>query len=189
MTNHVPPGHAPSGHANGSEGILPYKVAVLCYLYDHQGRLLLLHRRQEPNREMYSPVGGKLHTHEGEGPHECAAREILEETGVKLRPDELRLTGILSERAYQGESHWLIFLFEATRPIDPGELKWEEFREGKLEWHAVEEVDQLPIPFTDRQVMWPCTKSHRGGFFMVHVDCTTEPVTWNLHESVKAAEI
>ena len=38
----------------------PYKIAVLCYLYDEEGRLLLLHRRKPPNRDMYSPIGGKL---------------------------------------------------------------------------------------------------------------------------------
>ena len=60
---------------------LPYKIAVLCYIYDKDGHVLLLHRTQNPNRGMYSPVGGKLDTATGEGPHECALREIAEETG------------------------------------------------------------------------------------------------------------
>ncbi|MFM7134159.1 MAG: NUDIX domain-containing protein, partial [Planctomycetota bacterium] len=89
----------------------PYKIAVLCYLYDTEGRLLLLHRRKPPNRDMYSPIGGKLEVAEGEGPHDCALREIREEAHVALRPDEIRMISIVSERAYQGEDHWLIFLF------------------------------------------------------------------------------
>ena len=96
---------------------MPYKIAVLCYLYDEEGRLLLLHRRKPPNRDMYSPIGGKLEITLGEGPHDCALREIREEASVELRHDEIRLISIVSETAYQGEDHWLIFLFEVTRPI------------------------------------------------------------------------
>ena len=39
---------------------LPYKIAVLCYLFDERGRVLLLYRRKPPNRDLYSSVGGKL---------------------------------------------------------------------------------------------------------------------------------
>ena len=162
---------------------LPYKVAVLCYLYDDAGRLLLLHRRKPPNRDMYSPIGGKLEVAEGEGPHECAVREIREEAGVELRTDEVRLIGIVSERAYQGEDHWLIFLFEPTRPIRAGEIAAEEFDEGRLEWHHVDEVERLDIPATDRDVMWPNVRRHRGGFFMVHIDCSVDPIRPRIVES------
>ncbi|MFZ4697695.1 MAG: NUDIX domain-containing protein, partial [Phycisphaerales bacterium] len=97
---------------------LPYKVAVLCYLWDAQGRLLMLHRRKQPNPGMYSPIGGKLEISQGEGPHECALREIREEAGISLPIDGVRCMGVVSEKAYQGEMHWLIFLFETTRPVD-----------------------------------------------------------------------
>jgi len=170
-----------------AENHLPYKIAVLCYLYDERGRVLLLHRRKMPNAGMYSPIGGKLETTRGEGPHECALREIREEAGLTLRPDELRLTGIVSERAYEGQSHWLIFLFEVTRSISPREIAWEEFDEGTLEWLHPDEVRALPIPQTDRQIMWPNVQAHRGGFFMAHIDCSAEPMRWGLTESVKVA--
>ena len=45
---------------------LPYRIAVLCYLYDDEGRVLLLHRDQQPNIGMYSPVGGKVDIASGE---------------------------------------------------------------------------------------------------------------------------
>ena len=162
---------------------LPYKAAVLCYLYDTEGRLLLLHRRKPPNRDMYSPIGGKLEVADGEGPHECAAREIREEAGIDLGVDELRMIGIVSERAYQGEEHWLIFLFEPTRSIRAGEIPEKEFDEGRLEWHPVDEVEGLDIPATDRDVMWPNVRRHRGGFFMVHIDCAQDPIRPRLVES------
>ncbi|MHC4413915.1 MAG: NUDIX hydrolase [Planctomycetota bacterium] len=164
---------------------LPHRIAVLCYLYDDDGHVLLLHRKQDPNKGMYSPVGGKLDVASGEGPHECALREIREETGVTLNRDEVRLTGIVSERAYQGEAHWLIFLFEVTRPLARDAMKWTDFKEGNLEWKRIEEVPHLPIPRTDREVMWPQVQAHRGGFFTVHIDWSAQDLTWTLHESVK----
>ena len=69
---------------------LPYKVAVLCYLWDADDRLLMLHRRKPPNVDMYSPVGGKLEISRGESPHECAVREVHEETGLRLGEAEVR---------------------------------------------------------------------------------------------------
>jgi len=39
---------------------LPYKIAVLCYLYDEHDQLLLLHRLKEPNAGNYSPIGGEI---------------------------------------------------------------------------------------------------------------------------------
>ncbi len=162
---------------------LPHRIAVLCYLYDGQGRLLLLHRRQNPNIGMYSPIGGKLDTSTGEGPHDCAVREIHEETGVEIDHDDLRMIGIVSERAYQGEGHWLIFLFEVTRPIRHNEMKWKEFEEGTLEWKQPSEVPDLDIPRTDRDVMWPLVQEHRGGgFFTVHIDWAEGGITWKVHD-------
>ncbi len=32
---------------------LPYKIAVLCYLFDEQGRVLLLHRKKQPNLDYW----------------------------------------------------------------------------------------------------------------------------------------
>lgn len=164
--------------------LLPYRIAVLCYLYDHAGNVLLLHRRKMPNRDMYSPVGGKLEVRTGEGPHACARREVMEETGIDLAPEHLRLAGIVSETAYQQEMHWLIFLFEVTRSIDHAEIEHMDFDEGALEWVPPDMVPALDIPETDRRIMWPMVNTHRGGgFFMVHVDCCKPEMTWTTHES------
>jgi 8-oxo-dGTP diphosphatase len=91
----------------------------------------------------------------------------------------------VTERAYEGQTHWLIFLFEVLRPIGHEEVNAMDFDEGRLEWVPIEKVHDLPIPETDRRFMWPLVKSHRGGFFMVHIDCSAEPMTWTVVESVK----
>ncbi len=170
-----------------NDRVLPYRVAVLCYLYDKQGHLLLLHRKQNPNLGMYSPVGGKLDIARGEGPHDAAVREIREETGVSLDRQDLRLIGVVSERAYEGEGHWLIFCFEVTRRLAHEDVTSMVIDEGTLEWRRVDEVPELPIPKTDREVMWPLVQTHRdGGFFTVHIDWLASGITWTVHESLKS---
>ncbi len=163
---------------------LPYKVAVLCYLWDRQGRVLMLHRRKNPNPDMFSPIGGKLEISQGEGPHECAVREIREEAGVTVAEKDLRCFGVVSERAYQGEMHWLIFLFELIVPMDASRVSMEEIDEGRLEWVPLDHVESKNIPWTDREIMWPAVRKHRGGgYFMVHIDCSVKPPVHRMTES------
>ena len=167
---------------------LPYKIAVLCYLYDADGHVLMLHRRKQPNMGMYSPIGGKLELAIGEGPHECAVREIWEEAGLRLTTSQVRMMGIVSERAYEGQTHWLIFLFEVLRPVAREEVREMDFEEGKLEWVHADRVHELAIPETDARFMWPLVREHRGGFFTVHIDCSVQPMTWTVTESVKSLQ-
>lgn len=174
--------HAPQAPHDAAPA-LPHKVAVLCYLWDADGRILLLHRRKLPNVDMYSPVGGKVEIARGESPHECAVREVEEETGLRLGIADMRFLGMVSERAYQGETHWLIFLFECTRPVRPDEIAHVEFDEGRLEWVHGDDVERLPIPPTDREIMWPLVRAHRGGFFCVDIDCGVSPMAHAVRES------
>ncbi len=158
---------------------LPYKIAVLCYLFDDQGRLLLLHRVKPPNRDLYSPVGGKLDQASGESPAACAVREIEEETGVRVNPAELHLTGIVSEAGYDGQTHWLMFLYEVAHPV---RVERSSFAEGQLEWHTPGELEKLAIPETDRRVIWPLFWKYRGQFFSVHIDCAGSELRWQLEQ-------
>jgi len=168
---------------------LPYKIAVLCYLYDKDDRLLLLRRNKEPNKGCYSPIGGKLEAAVGESPHACAIREIAEESGVILSPHEIRLSGMLSETAYENSTHWLLFLFEVTRYIDPSEICDLNIDEGVLEWVHVDEVENKNIPKTDREIIWNLVKQHRGGFFAVDIDCSTLPFEWVVKEEWMATDV
>lgn len=162
---------------------LPYKIAVLCYLFDEQGRVLLLHRVKPPNRDLYSPIGGKLEKTIGESPTRCAQREIQEEAGLDVGLEDLHLTGIVSETAYLGETHWLMFLYEVTKPVLIAEEAM-RFDEGQLEWHGADAIDALPIPQTDRSVIWPLFWKNRGGFFAAHIDCSSDPMRWRIEQPV-----
>ncbi|QDU73026.1 NUDIX hydrolase [Mucisphaera calidilacus] len=161
----------------------PYRIATLCYLFDDRGRLLLIHRRKHPNRDLYSPIGGKLDTVSGESPQQCALREIREETGLVLSEGDLHLVGLVSETAYQNETHWLMFLYEVTTLHSLAER---DINEGRLAWVTREELVELPMPETDREVIWPLFWAHRGGFFAAHIDCRGGAMRWTLDRSLRA---
>ena len=97
--------------------VLPYKVATLLYCFNERDEILLLERAQEPNRGFWSPCGGKLKMDIGESPYVCACREAEEEIGLKISPSDLHLAGIVSEHGYQGQTHWLMFLFEVKMKL------------------------------------------------------------------------
>lgn len=148
---------------------LPYKVATLLYVFNERDEVLLIERTREPNRGLWSPSGGKLHTHEGESPYACACREAGEEMGVSLRPADLHLAGLVSEHGYQGQTHWLMFLFEvlprvATLPPP--------HHEGRFGFFSRADLDRTAnLPRTDRERIWPWFWRYRGGFFAAHCRC------------------
>ncbi len=159
---------------------LPYRIAVLVYLFNSRGQMLLLKRCRSPNLNLYSPVGGKLEQSSGESPFACALREIAEETGQRLTLADIRLMGIVSEKAFEGRGHWLMFCFESLTAVD---FSAHEIPEGKLEWVDPAAVSELEIPQTDRQIIWPLVRQHslnlnrdslgsRAEIFSVHIDCS-----------------
>lgn len=161
---------------------LPHKIAVLCDLRDEAGRVLLIRRAKEPNRGLCSPIGGKLETSIGESPAQCAQREIREEAGIEVPIERLRLVGMVSEKGYLGQGHWLMFIYRA---LDPVQVRLQTIREGALCWHTPEEIESLPLPETDRRVLWPLIRKHERGFFSVHIDCTGPEMVWTIEESVE----
>ena len=96
----------------------------------------------------------------GESPVECAQREAFEETRIELKDNDLKLFGYVSEKNYQGNNHWLMFMFEVTpvlkytpKPIDEGEFKF----------FYRSEINGLSIPPSDHQLVWPVyDKRNRG---------------------------
>lgn len=166
---------------------LPYKLACLCDLRDKDGRILLLHRLKEPNKGLCSPIGGKLDMTTGESPAHCAQREILEEAGLEVSIDRLHLLGLISESGYEGKGHWLLFYYKVLGPVwvEPRDM-----REGRLDWFAPSQIDSLPLPDTDRRIIWPLVRQHeapgpggRPGFFAVHIDCTGGEMAWRVEQS------
>ena len=147
---------------------LPYKIATLLYCFNAREEILLLERAQEPNRGFWSPCGGKLKMDIGESPYACACREAGEEIGAVLAPSDLHLAGLISEHGYQGQTHWLMFLFEVkvklkTLPPPHAEGRFAFFR---------------------REQIWPWFWQFRGGFFAAHCHCHADGRNdWTLEEA------
>lgn len=147
---------------------LAHKLAVLVFIENAAGEHLLLLRSKPPNFGSWSPVGGKLETHLGESPFECAVREVREETGFVIDAGDLHLFAMIAEKAYEGETHWLMFLFRVRKPLAalPPDI-----REGRFGFFARAAIDALPIPETDRAALWPIYDRYREGFVALKADC------------------
>jgi len=165
---------------------MPFKISVLVFIKDAAGRHLLIRRRKAPNRDCWSPIGGKLEMALGESPFECAVRETAEETGHALTTGDLHLFGMISERGYEGAGHWLMFLFDCKKPLAalPADID-----EGNFGFFARDEIEALALPPTDRVLVWPIYDRHRCGFIAYRADCTrtladpTTPVTLIVDET------
>lgn len=148
--------------------VLSHKLAVLVFIENAAGEQLLIRRAKMPNLGNWSPIGGKVETGIGESPFECAVRETEEEAGFKIATSDLHLFGMISEKAYEGQSHWLLFLFRCTKPIAhlPPEID-----EGLFGFYGREALNALSLPETDRTALWPIYDKYRERFVALRVDC------------------
>jgi 8-oxo-dGTP diphosphatase len=168
---------------DGSILKLPHKISTLVYAFNQRDELLMLHRRRAPNLGLWSPIGGKLHGDEGESPHQCAARETWEEIGIKARPQDLHLAGIVSERAYEGSTHWLMFMYELKVKLEALPPVHEE---GDFEFVPIDQVGNRLIPNADREVLWPLFLKNRGSLFCVAIQCGEDgSLTWQVEETLQ----
>jgi 8-oxo-dGTP diphosphatase len=159
--------------------VLPYKISVLVFIENAAHEQLLLLRAQQPNLGVWSPIGGKLEMATGESPFECAVRETEEETGLKITPADLHLFAMIAEKAYQGSTHWLMFLFRCKTPIAglPADIS-----EGKFAFFSREQIQTLDIPETDKAALWPIFDQYRDGFVALKADCTRTPIAISVEQ-------
>ncbi|MEK9772945.1 MAG: NUDIX hydrolase [Opitutae bacterium] len=148
---------------------MQFQLSCLLFIRNDSGRLLLIRRRKPPNLGTWSPPGGKLEMSRGESPFECAKREAFEEVGLKLNDDDLRLFAYVSEKSYEGSSHWLMFLFESLVFINhlPKDID-----EGSFQFYTREEINRLAIPPSDHQLVWPYYDRRDEGFWGIKADCS-----------------
>ena len=129
------------------------KRTTLCYI-ENNGSYLMLYRNRkpdDPNEGKWLGIGGKIK--EGETPEECNVREVLEETGLRLRSSHF--CGVIRFRAdmYEDEDMYL-FVSDDFEPEEAGAR--EVFRrtgvyplpdcdEGELKWIPADKLMQLPM--------------------------------------------
>lgn len=101
---------------------------------------MLLKRFKEPNKGLFTPVGGKLEPHENA--LEAAIRETWEETGIKV--DHMKYCGILTESS-PVEYNWTNYVYLAEIDYIPPP----DCNEGELKWINFSQVLEVPTPKTD----------------------------------------
>jgi len=118
------------------------KVATLCVLKNEK-RFLLLKRYNEPNKDKYVPVGGKLKHYES--PKDGVIRETLEETGIIIK--DPKFFGILTESS-PTNYNWISYIFcNEIEYINPPISN-----EGKLEWIEYDKIKKISTPLTDHHI-------------------------------------
>jgi 8-oxo-dGTP diphosphatase len=115
------------------------KVAVICVL-QHEDQFLLLKRAKEPNKDMFTPVGGKLDPFES--PLSAATRETWEETGIKV--SYWKLGGTLIETS-PTKYNWMNYIYIAQIPYQSPP----SCNEGTLHWIHFDNLLNIPTPKTD----------------------------------------
>lgn len=153
---------------------------------------MLLRRKKSPNQGLCSPIGGKLDVELGESPAQCAQREIREEAGIEVSLERIRLIGMVSEQAFEGKGHWLMFVYRVMGSV---EVPAHEMNEGMLDWFTHAELENLPVPETDRAIIWPLmmateakTAGGLPGFFAVHIDCRGPKLQWQVEQQIEPQE-
>jgi 8-oxo-dGTP diphosphatase len=115
------------------------KVAVICIL-KHQDKFLLLERLKEPNKDLFTPLGGKIDPFET--PLGAAKRETWEESGIVV--EDMDFCGILTETS-PTKYNWTSYVYMAE--IDYQDAP--ECNEGNLKWINADDILNIPTPKTD----------------------------------------
>lgn len=123
----------------------PKTIGALALVVDGEGRVLLVNHSYE-DTVLRLPGGG---ARRGETLHECAARELREETGIRAAADDLELLGVYAGRESGQAAFLAVFVVPAGvwsgEPAISAEL-------DSVEFHLPEELPAAASPATRRRI-------------------------------------
>jgi 8-oxo-dGTP diphosphatase len=146
------------------------KLATLCYM-SQNGKTLMVHRIKKPNdihEGKWNGLGGKFEP--GETPEECARREILEESGLRVK--KLVLKGLLSFPLFARDEDWYAFVFVGTDfegsliESPEGTLQWID--DSKLTELNLWEGDRIFLPWLERSCFFSGKFVYQDGALVDH---------------------
>lgn len=139
---------------------LGIKRTAVMVILKSDDQFLLLKRWKEPNKGMYTPVGGKLDPFEN--PTDAAVRETREETGIEV--SGIKYMGSLIETS-PNKYNWNCLVYLAEIPFQ----KEPPCNEGELKWIKKDELLNVPTPPTDLAI-YDCILKNKPFFFNAEFD-------------------
>lgn len=140
-------------------------------------KLLLLKRIKEPNKDKYTPVGGKIDPYEN--PVDTTIRETFEETGIKI--SNPKYCGVMVESS-PGKYNWICFVYlSEIEYVDPPECN-----EGTLEWIEFSDLKNIPAPPTDRFIYQYVVENRT---FMLNVEYDEHLNILSMYEEIEGEEL
>ena len=116
----------------------------------HDARVLLVLRAQAPNADQWAIPGGRLNW--GESLQAAAEREILEETGVRIRAGEPIFTFDVIERDESAAcSRHYVVVDLAAQYLGGEPCADDDARDAH--WVGADELDALPVNATTRKLL------------------------------------
>lgn len=128
-------------------------------IVEREGRVLLARRKNDPGKGTWAPPGGHLDF--GEEPEACAAREVEEETGLRIgRPRFRALTNdVFPENGAHYVSLWMDASFAAGEAWEKSKREMEGL--GWFAWEDLPEPLFEPFRHLLEGRSWP--KDAMGG--------------------------
>lgn len=126
----------------------------------HQTKVLLVLRNNAPAKDMWAIPGGSVNL--GETLQAAAEREILEETGLRIKAGEVIYTfdAIYRDAAGRVQYHYVI-LDLAAQALDPGQPLTPGDDARAAGWFSLADLDRLnqPVSETTRRLLQQIFKS------------------------------
>jgi 8-oxo-dGTP diphosphatase len=121
----------------------------LVYLIDHEGRVLLGHKRRGMGFGKWNGFGGKIEA--GETMRQCAVRELNEECGLSVSPGDLQLVADLyfDQPSDAKWSHGGMVYFARSwtgTPTLSDEMEPRWFRLEELPYDEMWQADKIWLP-------------------------------------------
>lgn len=141
---------------------IPAELVTMCMVYD--GDRVLVQDRTDPDWPGLAFPGG--HVEPGEAFTEAVAREVYEETGLRLTHPQL--CGV-KERLDQDGSRYIVFLYQCNefsgilRSSSEGENYWVERQALSSMKLANTMADLLPVFFEDKYSEFYLKRDENGG--------------------------
>ncbi|MCL4353030.1 NUDIX domain-containing protein [Patescibacteria group bacterium] len=139
--------------------VIPRTLSIIVNRSHDKVLLLLGNPRKTHWANRYNAVGG--HIEAGEEVYRSAAREIAEESGIALSPQELRFKGLVHVRTYFNENVFML-VFRA----DVGRVTLRASHEGTLHWISIAKISELENIAPDLKQLIPKILGLRRGEFL-----------------------